>query len=67
MCSTLTLKNNTRYQGFTPSGTGDGEGAPIHMPMIRLETVENHLNLTTIYGLQVSVLYYILTATSCVY
>ncbi len=21
---------------------GDGEGAPIHMPMIRLETVENH-------------------------
>ncbi len=22
--------------------TGDGEGAPIHMPMIRLETVEKH-------------------------
>ncbi len=21
---------------------GDGEGAPIHMPMIRLENVENH-------------------------
>ncbi len=21
---------------------GDGEGAPIHMPMIRLETAENH-------------------------
>ncbi len=21
---------------------GDREGAPIHMPMIRLETVENH-------------------------
>ncbi len=24
------------------SSTGDGEGVPIHMPMIRLETVENH-------------------------
>ncbi len=24
---------------------GDGEGAPIHMPMIRLETVENHTRL----------------------
>ncbi len=24
------------------SRTGDGEGAPIHMPMIRLETAENY-------------------------
>ncbi len=30
-------------KNFSPNpGTGDGEGAPIHMPMIRLETVKNH-------------------------
>ncbi len=40
MCNTFTLKTNTWYQGFTPSG----------------------LNLATIYGLQVSVLYYVLRA-----
>ncbi len=28
---------------FNELGGGDREGAPIHMPMIRLETVENHL------------------------
>ncbi len=35
-----------QWFGFPDSwsvvGWGDGEGAPIHMPMIRLETVENH-------------------------
>ncbi len=45
------MKSNTRgytiVHGFYffkqfPIGWGDEEGAPIHMPMIRLETVEDH-------------------------
>ncbi len=30
------------WEDWSPTGRGDGEGAPIHMPMIRLETAEHH-------------------------
>ncbi len=36
----LNYKNAIRNVLFVK--WGDGEGAPIHMPMIRLESVENH-------------------------
>ncbi len=35
-------KTNSAQSLRLTSEQGDREGAPIHMPMIRLETVENH-------------------------